>query len=260
MKSTVFAGSISLAGMEGPLYRVKFGNSQIPRALCQSMTQKVESSVTQIRLLDSSKFAVTVKNEEVYSDFDYVILAAPLDRDDDSKKIDFRGFPEYFQTSIWEGSYRRTVATIVAGELNNSVFHTESKMDHVIDLNVKASVASVAKIADVSGNSDSSSVWKIFSNIPLKLEELNRLFPQNSGSRTIDWKAYPDYNRPPKQSPPFVLYNRMFYLNAVEWIGSAMEMSLVAAQNIAIAVDKEITGGAGNLFCPNKPCNSKKEL
>ena len=59
----------------------------------------------------------------------------------------------------------------------------------------------------------------------------------NNRSKTVvaDWLAYPHY-KATENSPwpqPFKLAHNLYYTSAVEWAGSAMEMSAIAAKNVA---------------------------
>lgn len=51
--------------------------------------------------------------------------------------------------------------------------------------------------------------------------------------QVTDWLAYPHYGST-QGLPPVVLHENLYFLNGIEWAGSAMEMSSVAAKNIAL--------------------------
>lgn len=51
--------------------------------------------------------------------------------------------------------------------------------------------------------------------------------------QTTEWKSYPRYGSSQDLSP-LELRPNLYYLNGIEWAGSAMEMSSVAAKNIAL--------------------------
>ncbi|KAG7249439.1 hypothetical protein CRUP_035991 [Coryphaenoides rupestris] len=48
-----------------------------------------------------------------------------------------------------------------------------------------------------------------------------------------EWLAYPRYSSG-QGLPPVELHPHLYYLSGIEWAGSAMEMSSVAAKNIAL--------------------------
>lgn len=56
-----------------------------------------------------------------------------------------------------------------------------------------------------------------------------------------DWLAYPHYARLPT-SDLFRIHRNFYYLNAIEWAASAMEMSVIAAKNVALLAHKSFYG------------------
>mmetsp|Transcript_13166 Transcript_13166/g.29998 ORF Transcript_13166/g.29998 Transcript_13166/m.29998 type:complete len:550 (-) Transcript_13166:32-1681(-) len=73
--------------------------------------------------------------------------------------------------------------------------------------------------------------FKVFAPQELSVDELSKYFTVVPGSlQVVDWYAYPAYHAP-EEFMPFVLAKGLIYLNAVETIGSAMEMSAIAARN-----------------------------
>ena len=76
-------------------------------------------------------------------------------------------------------------------------------------------------------------VWKVFSRKPLTDDQKRKLFPKATGSKEVIWLAYPHYT-PPEKFLPFVLDEGVFYVNAIEWAASAMEMSSLSAKNAAL--------------------------
>lgn len=51
--------------------------------------------------------------------------------------------------------------------------------------------------------------------------------------QVTEWQAYPHYGSS-QVLPPVELHPNLYYLNGIELAGSAMEMSSVAAKNIAL--------------------------
>lgn len=77
-------------------------------------------------------------------------------------------------------------------------------------------------------------VWKVFSSQPLSQEQLQHMFLSWDVVSETQWLAYPSYRPPHRKTPPFILHNHLYYLNAVEWAASAMEMSAISARNVAL--------------------------
>ncbi|CAE8612631.1 unnamed protein product [Polarella glacialis] len=78
-------------------------------------------------------------------------------------------------------------------------------------------------------------VYKVFASEPLPESELDKWFSRPKGSpvHTVDWYAYPQY-AVPQSFHPFVLDQAgVYYVNAIEQVASAMEMSLIGARNVA---------------------------
>ena len=81
------------------------------------------------------------------------------------------------------------------------------------------------------------SVYRLQSDRPLAEEELDRLFPGREEVVAADWLAYPSYGPAPaggaREEAPFILSPGLFYTSAGEMAASAMEMSAIAAKNVA---------------------------
>ena len=114
-------------------------------------------------------------------------------------------------------------------------------------------------------------VWKIFSEEKVSEAQLDQMFPNRSQVRrplrafkhsslvylinaftlkveVFEWLAYPRYlpdERPKLAS--FVLSPRLYYVNAVEFAASAMEMSAIAAVNVANLAFADWTGKLANV-------------
>ena len=78
-------------------------------------------------------------------------------------------------------------------------------------------------------------VHKLFSNSPPSGDLLDRLFTGAQRRLRLSWLAYPQY--PSRMEPEalgnFTLVNNLYYLSSVERAASAMEMSALAARNVA---------------------------
>lgn len=104
---------------------------------------------------------------------------------------------------------------------------------------------SVSRIqpVDLTLKDKTSDVWKVFSPVPLSDNELTLLFTKyNKNSVKVnDWLAYPHYARLP-ETDLFRIHRNFYYLNAIEWAASAMEMSVIAARNVALLAFKSFHG------------------
>lgn len=143
------------------------------------------------------------------------------------------------------GSYHQTVASIIHGYLNCSYFsYPDPKLfpfSSILTTDTRGlfynSVGSICPVNITSGfrrkQPQEAGVYKVFSPKPLEKNELKTLFKSYYSVQVTDWLAYPHYGST-QGLPPMVLHDGMYYLNGIEWAASAMEMSSVAAKNIAL--------------------------
>ena len=175
-------------------------------------------------------FRVDDDTEDV---FDALIVASPLTKD--KSELEFAGVDEDISAP---GSYHRTIATIVQGELNLTamgILPSDLITSHYFHLSPTYPVWSVEKMTPVDFNDDDEndlkSVYRLFSHAPVDDNFLQTIFVKiNDVSRT-DWLAYPQYIA---QQPldKFQLSSGIFYINSIEMAASAMEMSVLGARNV----------------------------
>lgn len=250
-----FVGAVSLAGADSGLWAVDGGNKKVCSGLLyRSKSELIPARVTSIVFkvrpsksgVSSSFYEVNYVDESgsAHSLYDLVVIATPLHQG--KSDIAFSGFSPPIPTH-YPGSYHQTVATLVHGKLNVSylgstgeasdftvadVLTTDSK-DSVIH-----SLSSLTPVHVPEGyqrNPGSHShVWKIFSPHPLTKEHLKSIFLSYDSVSETKWLAYPTYRPLQRKTPPFILHDRLYYLNAIEWAASAMEMSAIAARNVAL--------------------------
>lgn len=236
-------GSVSVAGMTGKLWSIEGGNKRIPELLIKnSGVNFIKNKVIRITFNNTNE-TYTVDSidqktgAELSNIYNIVVLAHPI-TDDCKDPIEFVNFPNPIKV---KGKYHRTVSTIISGNLNESYFGIKEKkvLDLVINNDVSKVINSVGKVHPVTtGKSTESNVWKIFSKRPLTESELDDLFSQRSQCTVVDWLAYPQYNDLGVTSK-FILNPGLYYINAIEWAASAMEMSVIGAKNVALLISKE---------------------
>lgn len=110
-----------------------------------------------------------------------------------------------------------------------------------IGLQVPVNVSSVDKADEIVASAEKGEpqVYKIFAPRPLPEEELDNWFNRSPGTavQVVDWYAYPQYTVP-QSFQPFVLdQDGVYYINAIEQVASAMEMSLIGARNVANLIE-----------------------
>lgn len=250
-----FVGAVSLAGADPGLWAVDGGNKRVCSGLLYiSKSELISAKVTSIAVKvrpsktgpPASFYEVNYLGEDgaAHSLYDIVIIATPLHQG--KSDITFSGFSPPIP-SHYPGRFHQTVATLVHGLLNVSYLGTtEAAADfRVSDVLTTASensiinsLSSLNPVHIPSGYKPSPAshhkVWKVFSPEPLTQEQLKNMFLSWDSVSETSWLAYPTYSPPQRKTPPFILDKRMYYLNAVEWAASAMEMSAISARNLAL--------------------------
>ncbi|XP_005988277.1 prenylcysteine oxidase 1 [Latimeria chalumnae] len=247
-----FVGAVSLAGAESDLWAVEGGNKLVCSGLLYaSKAHLISGTITSIELKtrpmktggSATLYEVNYSSDSgpSYGLYDIVVIATPMHKD--KSNISFlnfsppiKNFPGYFHT---------TMATLVYGRLNASFFQYQNPSQFPIStiLTMDHSslfVSSVSSLDPVRIQDDynpklptESTVWKVLSQNPLSKQQLNQLFTSYNSVDETKWLAYPHYS-PPERLPPIILHDRIYYVNAIEWAASAIEMSTIAAKNVAL--------------------------
>uniref|UniRef100_A0A3Q3WPM3 Prenylcysteine lyase domain-containing protein n=1 Tax=Mola mola TaxID=94237 RepID=A0A3Q3WPM3_MOLML len=238
-----FVGAVSLAGAQNNLWAVEGGN----KLVCSGLLKMANANLLQAKVESISpvysaevpqyQLSYTTASEEGSELYDIVILATPL-QESVGSGVQFEGFnPPFDQVP---GNYHSTVATIVHGYLNTSffgfpdprLFPFASILTTEMPNLFFNSIASICPVNISAGfrrkQPQEAGVYKVFSPQPLDKTQLKTLF-----RAMLTWQAYPCYGSS-QGLPPVEIHPNLFYLNGIELAGSAMEMSSVAAKNIAL--------------------------
>lgn len=230
------AGSVE----SSQIYAIEGGNEQVPEELLKTSGAKlIKSKVDRISLSPDGTYGLEVEGYTMM--YDIVILAAPL-VENSPHNVKFDNFPHPMDSSVFR--YRRTVATLVHGELNYTSFGCDPNKfapKHIFATNENIFFNSISLLSPVTHDpSYDFKVFKIFSKDPLSELELSLLFTKYDQVKVVDWLAYPFYDSLGK-NPSFILHKNLFHLNAIEWAASAMEMSAIGAHNVVLQVIRAIT-------------------
>ncbi|XP_034047771.1 prenylcysteine oxidase 1 [Thalassophryne amazonica] len=250
-----FVGAVSLAGADSGLWAVDGGNKRMCSGLLyHSKSELIPARVTSISVkVRPSKTGSAATFYEVNYDgefgsahalYDIVVVATPLHQG--MSDISFPGFYPPIP-SHYPGRYHQTVSTLVYGLLNMSYLGTtqpasEFTVSDILTTDLKGSIInsliSLDPVHIPSGYkhlpASQTKIWKVFSPKTLSQEQLRRMFLSSHLVSETPWLAYPAYLSPHRKTPPFILHNRLYYVNAVEWAASAMEMSAISARNVAL--------------------------
>ncbi|XP_060072471.1 prenylcysteine oxidase-like [Ylistrum balloti] len=244
-----FVGAISMAGVQSGLWSVKGGNKKVPENIVKhSKVNVIPAEVKMVEFLEDEPFLYEVyykqnDNKEATSKrYDMVVIATPLS--DGITDIKFEGFQQDIHN--FPQQYHKTIATFVHGQVNSSYFGFDNAMDMpnaVLTCNMNLLMNSFGQHLPVDYSSasdtvppiDGNIVGKIFSNRELTQEEIHLYFKSIEEVHTVSWMAYPEYNfKKTDDLAPFLLNERLYYVNAVELAASAMEMEAISGRNVAL--------------------------
>ncbi|CAL8303944.1 prenylcysteine oxidase-like [Gadus morhua] len=244
-----FVGAVSLAGAQTNLWAVEGGNKLVCSGLLKlanaNLLQAQVTSISPLHTGETVQFQLGFTTDgETHSEaaYDVVVLATPLQDGADSG-VRFHGFSP--PLAPLPGAYQHTVATVVHGYLNTSFFGFPDPrlfpFASVLTMDAPElffnSAASVCPVNISAGfrrkQPQEAGVYKVFSPRPLSKAQLKTLFRSYYSVQLTEWLAYPEYSSG-QGLPPVELHPNLYYLNGIEWAGSAMEMSSVAAKNIAL--------------------------
>ncbi|KAL7846876.1 hypothetical protein SRHO_G00218560 [Serrasalmus rhombeus] len=252
---TALVGAVSLAFADSGQWAVDGGNKRVcSELLSHTKAELIQAQVTDISLkmkpsksgTESSFYEVNYVGDSgpAHSIYDIVIVATPLH--EGLSDISFSGFSPPIP-SHFPGHYHHLVTTLVLGQVNTSYLGIDQKpadfdVSDIFTTDNEAlafnSLSSVDPTPLLPGYHrppvNESKVWKLFSQEPLSEEQLREIFVSWERVWEKRWLAYPSYSSSPHPMPPFVLHDRLYYLSAIEWAASCMELSVVAARNMAL--------------------------
>ncbi|CAL1573174.1 unnamed protein product [Knipowitschia caucasica] len=243
-----FVGAVSLAGAQNNLWSVEGGNKLVCSGLIKTANANLhQAQVTSIAPVTSGdtlqyRLSFTSETDSGSDLYDIVVLATPLQESVQSG-ITFEDFSPPFDQL--PGYYHSTVATIVHGYLNTTFFGFPDPrlfpFASVLTTDEPRlffnSVASICPVNISAGfrrkQPQEAGIYKVFSPHTLDKVQLKSLFRSYYSVQLTEWSAYPRYGSS-SSLPSIELQPNLYYLNGIEWAGSAMEMSSVAAKNIAL--------------------------
>lgn len=242
-----FAGAMSLAGAQGSLWSVEGGNKLVCSGLLKlTKANVIHATVTTVTLQPTEGkplYRVRYENEAgTGSDnYDIVVIATPLHLDN-SSTIAFEGFDP--PIDVVQGSFQPTIVSLVHGYLNSSYFGFPDPklfpfanilttdfptffcaLDNICPVNISASFR--------RKQPQEAAVWRVQSPQPLLRSQLKTLFRSYYSVQTAEWQAHPVHS-PHTPLPRFTLHDQLFHLNALEWAASSVEVTAVAAKNVAL--------------------------
>ena len=217
--------------------------------LKESKANLVKATVNTVALIKDNMGTGSVSYELDYTkadsknsdsrEYDIVIIATPLHGI--KNKISFAEFPH--ELVSFKQDYHKLVSMFVQGKVNTTSFKVGLQSEvpsEVISITPKVHFNSLKKLSPVSPDmhpenpmKTDEAIWRVFFNKDPTQEEIDSLFMSHSDVRLVEWYAYPEY-RPGMDLPPFMLYDKLYYINAIESAASAMETAVIGARNVAL--------------------------
>lgn len=242
-------GAVALAGSAHDLWSVDGGNVQVVSGLLKRSraTLRLSTRVDSVRRstqppqayslhVSSSSTTSSVEDKQVEEVLcDAVVLAAPAELANISLPHDIADIVDVGR------SFQQTVATFVKGHVRANVFKANEDNPENHGPNLPPSILSISgdDFTSLGKQCDYPSIWKIFTRQVINQTDVDRLFEK--GAVVLDqfpWLAYPKF-RIPERFAPFdcdEVQHAFFYTSPLESAGSAMEMSSLAAANVAALI------------------------
>ncbi|XP_039303002.1 prenylcysteine oxidase-like [Solenopsis invicta] len=196
--------------------------------------------MTNVRIVkdNTSNLRISDNTESITSNYDIMIIAAPLTSDQEFQ-IEFFGFPN---SLVFSGDYQTVYVTLVKAKLNLTYFGLQQSINSILSFNLNQTRISLFEKSGLVDDSVKKSprVWSICSKEHMmESSAIHEMFSHVIEKKEIVWKAYPQYSTNLLKPNNFKLHDALYHVNAMEWIGSAMEMSAIAGRNVAILAYKD---------------------
>jgi prenylcysteine oxidase / farnesylcysteine lyase len=251
-----FVGLVSLAGVSGDLWAIKNGNYLVPQELLKKSGATIIFNAN-IKLIckdktNESKNMIVYENEEgnqiMDNTFDYVLIGFPI-----YSGILGENFQLDFDTAQFDQLKMQLTNTYFiygTAKLFNNLPHNKHIQLHSVDPSIPYRTVCVNLPCDYSIENDSNlyldggnKLYKVFSEEDLDKETFDKVFEDGYKIITeMPWLAYPKYQENPKFKviPDIILdgsdRSRVFYLNALEWSSSCMEICSISARNVSLII------------------------
>ena len=261
-KVDAFSAFVALAGADADnLKAVVGGNKLIAEKALEfsgaTFHREEITSVTRVQISNKVLYALNVEKDkedtlarEASNEYDVVIVATPLN----VSTIKFHDFPAPIYTAAATTPYQRVILHFIKGRANPSFFGLKdygTNFPHVVLTtemeNPPFEFLSLHMLvpADVPRHEmrnyqkpiceEPIRTWMVPAPDPLTDEQKQQMFLEIEDETSVEWLAYPVFELlQPKEFPPFVLDDGLFYINAIEKAASAMEMSAIGAKNVTL--------------------------
>mmetsp|Transcript_48078 Transcript_48078/g.88590 ORF Transcript_48078/g.88590 Transcript_48078/m.88590 type:complete len:629 (-) Transcript_48078:131-2017(-) len=107
-------------------------------------------------------------------------------------------------------------------------------IEHVVPVRPMTLAAAKAMIAHGESEHGEPQMYRVLAHKKLTSEELTAWFPDSKGAAAHmeEWRALPKYTAPQSYRPFVLDANGIFYVSAMEQVGSTLETSLISSRNV----------------------------
>lgn len=246
------AGVVSLAAMTGGLWAVEGGNWQMAAGLINRSDVELHLHEQIGSISHLGNYYELNSNKGVSYTCEVVVVATPLD------ELDIHFSPSI---SIPQRKLQHLDVTFVRGILNPVYFGMEdaSKVPDLMGTMEDPDIPFIS-IQVLSQHSENDFTYKIFSDKPMAEALLDDMFRLRKETVRVSWSAYPHYSAPEVFAPFILDGQHMYYVNTFENAASAIEMSAVAAENVARLILSRFFGESNQKSSPSAGKGSRMEL
>lgn len=233
LNAHAFATLVALTSMVGAS-SVSSGNSDLVRAMFRSANSSIHLSTKVERIqksTSSNTLTIETQDNTSYTCQD-VVIAAPIE----FTNITFENInvtitpPRKFENC--------TVTVVKAKSVNVSYFNLDdaSKVPNNIFTTSKASESTPFTVMQLEAGDlkDGYSIWKFFS---VQSVPIHDIFIDIAQVKIQKWPYTFPHLEPNPTFQPIKLAPHVYYLNTMESIASAMEVSIIAGRNIAMLLN-----------------------
>ena len=244
---SAYGGIIGLAGAVSDFRHVLEGTSKVPLGCIESipkdrLTLKLNSEVSEISFDPASnKYSLKSGNNSELGQFDYVIVATPLE----FTNIKFENI-KLPPSALQKRDMNILITSIIrAKDLNKNYFGTDCSESDVYITTMKPLLTKylpLNNIAPIGKTPDESErIFESYSHEPLSTKTLQEMFVGATSVVQQVWKhgSYPIL-KPKNIQPPVKLHNNIYYTNSVESVVSTMETNLISAKNVSLLIAKNM--------------------
>lgn len=234
-----FAGEVSFVALAVPYCFNPDGNSVVPKRMLEHSKANINLS-TNITEIYWNGIQYELKSKDgIVSIADYVVIAAPMEKTNiifSNITFDFpvktRSFTHWYVTYVLASAVNPDYFNMTKGSVAPDHVHTTSLS--------KLPFVSLGSYGYSKSRPDLK-IYKLFSNIDVT-DQLDSIFIDSGESLVHHWEyTFPNLEKTLTYQP-LKLSQGLYYLNSIESVASAMEMSVTSGRNAAQLILEDLYG------------------